>query len=123
MTVKAAKANAEEPEARPSRPSVRLTAFMAPTITRTAKITQPDFAELQPERVVPRERKMRVHSQPFDGNDGEGKCHHELAGDFGPFVEPQAALARHLQPVVQETDKGGATNGEHPDQAAGGKGG
>ena len=41
MTVNAAKLKMDDPAASPSRPSVRLTALLKPTITTTAKITQP----------------------------------------------------------------------------------
>ena len=55
-------------------------------------------------------------------DDGEGQGDDQLAGRLGPLVEAEAALAVHLDPVVDQSDSGRAADGQHGDQSSGREG-
>ena len=73
-----AKQKVPEPAARPSTPSVMLTAFDVPTMTTTAKTTQPTWPRLMPMHVGPGERQRSRRVRPVHRQLGEGEAHSDL---------------------------------------------
>ncbi len=99
------KQNVPEPAARPSTPSVMLTAFDVPTMTRTAKMTQPDLPHVDADGVGAGEREGSRGVGPLHGEDGEGQRAHQLGRRLRPLVEPEAAPVVDLDVVVEVTDE------------------
>ncbi len=89
MIERTKKQNVPEPAARPSTPSVMLTAFDAPTMTSTAKMTQPTFPMLMPmasERVNERAVEVCAHCT---ARMAKTSAHTNCATDFARLFSPR----------------------------------
>ena len=92
------------PMARPSRPSVRLTALAHPTMTKTAKGMKknPRFGWTILEKG---DGQGGVESRVGVEPDGRHQGHQGLGHQLGPAAEPLVVLFDDLEVVVEETDE------------------
>ena len=100
----AANTSVAEPAARPSIPSVRFTAFDAPTITTTATTNQTRLAEVQVE--LAGERQARRDVDPAQREEREPARDEELAAGLAALAQPEVPAAPDAEVVVDEADDG-----------------
>ena len=105
MIERTKKQNVPDPAARPSTPSVMLTALDAPTMTSTAKTIQPTFPMLIPMADGAGEREGGRGVGPFHGQDGEGQGAQQLRDRLSPLVQPEAAPVVDLDVIVEKPDE------------------
>ncbi len=112
MIARTAKQKVDDPAARPSTPSVRLTALEVPTMTTTAKITHPTCPSSIPGTVI-RVNDSAVEVWAQCSANSAKSTPNRPGPRFGPLVEPEAALVAHLDPVVEEADQAEGHHGHH----------
>ena len=92
------------PMARPSRPSVRLTALAHPTMTKTAKGDEKE-SQVRLDFLEKRDGQGGVESRIDVEPDGRHQGHQGLGHQLGPAAEPLVVLFDDLEVVVEETDE------------------
>ncbi len=80
-----------------------------------------DGAEVDADRADASERDLGADRGEDRHRHGEEHGDGEQPGHLGSLVESEVALARDLQPVVEEADQGGAADRRHHDQAGAGE--
>ena len=96
MIESTAKHKLAEPAARPSRPSVRLTALEVPTRTNTAKTTQPTWPRCQPgELALVNDSDVDVWAQ-CTANSAKKAATATWAASFARLLRPRLRLLRTL---------------------------